>query len=166
MRLSAIAQLDTNPLAPYIGVLSESIPVPYPLALTPDGPLTHAPAISFGDRGWHVPFAQLKVFRPAVLLTYCAPRPFRRCRTEPRGASASRASRRAARVLDALRRLVGIKCCAGCERSVLRGPISKIWRKKSFSWCGVGCPTSTDAAWGRGWRSLGTRSGDIGACNG
>jgi len=48
VRLSAMAQLDASPLAPYIGVFSEWIPWPYPLALTPDGPLTHAPAVWFG----------------------------------------------------------------------------------------------------------------------
>lgn len=48
VRLSAMAQLDATPLAPYIGVFSEWIPVPYPLALAPDGPLTHAPTLWFG----------------------------------------------------------------------------------------------------------------------
>jgi hypothetical protein len=48
LRLGALASLETGALAPYVGVFSEWIPWPYPLALSPDGPLTHAPGLWIG----------------------------------------------------------------------------------------------------------------------
>jgi hypothetical protein len=48
LRLAAMGSLETGGLSPYLGVFSEWIPWPYPLALAPDGPLTHAPGIWLG----------------------------------------------------------------------------------------------------------------------
>jgi hypothetical protein len=48
LRLAALGSLETGGLSPYLGVFSEWIPWPYPLALTPDGPLTHVPSIWLG----------------------------------------------------------------------------------------------------------------------
>jgi hypothetical protein len=47
-RVSATAHIDTGSIAPYVGIFSEWIPWTYPLALAPDGPLTHTPSVWIG----------------------------------------------------------------------------------------------------------------------